>query len=58
MEMETYLDDNVVIPDWIKKMTREEKQAEIERLEKEAREEKARILAAKALKQGKCNNSF
>lgn len=52
MEMETYLDDNVVIPDWIKKMTREEKQAEIERLEKEAREEKARILAAKALKQG------
>ena len=64
MEMETYLDDNVIIPDWIKKMTREEKQAEIERLEmpwvvfeelnreKEAREEKARILAAKALKQG------
>ena len=34
MEMETYLDDNVIIPDWIKKMTREEKQAEIERLEK------------------------
>ena len=49
MEMETYLDDNVIIPDWIKKMTPEEKRAEIERLENEAREEKAKILAAKNL---------
>lgn len=47
MEMETYLDDNVIIPDWIKKMAPEEKRAEIERLEREAQKEKARIMSAK-----------
>ncbi len=41
--MEAYLDDNVIIPVWIKKMSREERQAEIKRLEKEAAREKSKI---------------
>lgn len=44
-----FLDDRVVIPEYIKKMTSEERRAEIERLEKEAREKKEknqRIVAA------------
>lgn len=35
-----FLDDRVVIPEYIKKMTSEERRAEIERLEKEAKEKK------------------
>lgn len=47
---ETYfLDDRVVIPEYIKKMISEERRAVIERLEKEAREKKEKnqkIVAA------------
>lgn len=35
MEMEKYLDDNVVVPDWIRKMTPEELEKAIKQLEKE-----------------------
>lgn len=39
-----YLDDNVVISDEVMKMTHEERQAEIARLEAEAAKEKERIF--------------
>ncbi|MBR1736533.1 MAG: hypothetical protein IJ736_05900 [Firmicutes bacterium] len=41
--MEDFLDDRVIIPDKIKRMSREERRAEIKRLEKIAAEEKERI---------------
>lgn len=44
--MDSYLDDRVIIPNEIKKMAKEERRAEIERLEKEAAQEKERILKA------------
>ncbi len=37
---EDYLDDNVVIPEYIKKMSVEEIEAEIQRLERELKEKK------------------
>lgn len=43
-EMELFIDDNVVIPEEILRMSSEERQAEIARLEAEARAEKQRIL--------------
>lgn len=43
-EKEYFIDDRVVIPDEIRRMTKEKRQAEIKRLEAEAAEEKARIL--------------
>ena len=42
--MEDFLDDRVIIPDYIKNMTEEELDAEIARLEAEAAAEKQRIL--------------
>lgn len=42
--MEDFLDDRVIIPEWVKAMTQEERQAEIERLEAIAKEEKRKIL--------------
>lgn len=42
--MEDYLDDNVIIPDDIKNMTKEELELEIAKLEAEAAAEKQRIL--------------
>ena len=43
-EVEYIIDDSpVVIPDYIKKMTKEELDAEIEKLQKEAREERDRL---------------
>ncbi len=42
--LDDYLDDNVVISDEIMKMTHEERQMEIARLESEAAKEKERIL--------------
>lgn len=48
-EKEYFINDNVIIPDWIKKMTPEEKRAEIARLEAEAKAEKERILKQKGL---------
>lgn len=44
---EDYLDDRVIIPDDIKKMSQDELKKEIAKLEAEARAEKARILAQK-----------
>lgn len=41
--MEDYLDDNVIIPEDIKKMTREQLKAEIERLEKEAADKQKQL---------------
>lgn len=41
--MENYLDDNVIIPEDIKKMTREQLKAEIERLEKEAADKRKQL---------------
>ncbi|MBQ8568471.1 MAG: hypothetical protein IJ446_04565 [Oscillospiraceae bacterium] len=43
-EKEYFINDNIVIPEWINKMTSEERHAEIERLEKIAKAEKERIL--------------
>ena len=43
-EKEYFIDDRVIIPDSIKKMTSEERRAEIERLEKEAAAKKQEIL--------------
>lgn len=43
MKEEYFADDRVVIPEYIKKMTSEERRAEIERLEKEARKKKRKI---------------
>lgn len=40
---EYYADDRLVIPDDIKQMTSAQRQAEIKRLEAEARREKSRI---------------
>lgn len=45
-----FIDDNVVIPDYIKKMSREELDTEIARLEAEAAKEKERIMKEKARK--------
>ncbi len=42
--LDDYLDDNVAISDEIMKMTHEERQTEIARLEAEAAKEKERIL--------------
>lgn len=43
-EVEYLIDDSpVVIPDYIKNMSKEELDAEIEKLEKEAREERDRL---------------
>ncbi|MBQ8928340.1 MAG: hypothetical protein IJ055_08745 [Oscillospiraceae bacterium] len=46
-EREYFIDDRVEIPEEIMKMTKEERQAEIERLEAEAAAEKSGILAKK-----------
>lgn len=43
---EDFLNDNVVIPEEILKMSPEERRAEIRRLEAEAAKEKERILKA------------
>ena len=43
-EKELFIDDNVVIPDYIKSMSLEEIESEIARLEAEALKEKERIL--------------
>lgn len=48
---EDYLDDRVIIPEEILKMTREERQAAIRSLETEARKEKERILMERKKKQ-------
>ncbi len=42
MKDEYFADDRVIIPEYIKKMSKEELEQEIERLEKEAKEKKAR----------------
>lgn len=42
MKEEYFADDRCIIPDEVKKMSKEELDAEIERLEKEAREKKER----------------
>ncbi len=42
--IESYIDEIVVIPEDIKKMTKEERQIEIAKLEAEAAAEKQRIL--------------
>lgn len=39
-----FINDNVVIPKWVRKMSKEEKDAMIAKLEAEARREKERIL--------------
>ncbi len=44
---EDYLDDNVVIPEYIKNMSVEEIESEIARLEAEAAKEKERISKTK-----------
>ncbi len=43
-EKEYFIDDRVIIPDYIKKMTKDELEAEIVRLEAEAAAEKKRII--------------
>lgn len=46
MKIEPYvLDDRVIIPDYIKKMTREELEAEIKRLEAKVIEKKKKAIA-------------
>ncbi|MFT3951186.1 MAG: hypothetical protein QM689_04430 [Oscillospiraceae bacterium] len=47
MEMESVLNDNVIIPKAIMSMSKEQMQKEIQRLEKESAEKKAEIIAAK-----------
>lgn len=42
--MELFIDDRVIIPNKIKNMSKEQLRVEIERLEKEAAEEKQKIL--------------
>ena len=44
--MEKFLNDNVVIPDEIMKMSKEERKSEIARLEAEAASVKAAILSS------------
>jgi hypothetical protein len=46
-EKEYFIDDRCIIPDDIKKMTREERQAAIKKLEAEALEEKKKLLKTK-----------
>lgn len=43
-EREFFIDDRVIIPDWIKKMSREEKQQMIKELEAEAAKKNERVL--------------
>lgn len=45
-----FQDDNVIIPDDIKKMTKEEKRKEIARLEEEAKKSKNSINQSRNLK--------
>ena len=47
-EKEYFIDDRVIIPDWVKKMTPEERRAEIARLESEAANKKQEILKQRA----------
>lgn len=47
--MENFLDDRVIIPEDIKRMSREELDAEIERLEKKAALEKQKRLQSRVL---------
>ncbi len=46
-EKEYFIDDRVIIPEYIKKMTKEQRLAEIASLEEEAKAEKERILKSK-----------
>ena len=46
-EKEFFIDDRVIVPDWIKKMSTEEKQKMIDELEAKAFKEKERILRSK-----------
>ena len=48
MEMEAVLNDRVIISDKIKAMSKEERLAEIKRLEQEAAKEKQRIMESRA----------
>lgn len=43
-EKEYFINDRVSVPEWIKKMTPEERRSEIKRLEKEQAEYAKRIL--------------
>lgn len=47
VEKEYFIDDRVTVPEKIRNMTHEERQAEIARLEKIARAEKEKILSKK-----------
>lgn len=49
MEKEYFIDDKVIIPERIRKMTPEEKSAEIARLEKEGTKKKQEILRKQAV---------
>ena len=49
-EKELFIDDNVVVPEEILKMTSEERKTEIARLETIAREERQRILESRQAK--------
>lgn len=46
-EKEYFINDNVIIPEEIRRMTKEERQVEIKRLEEEAAAEKQRLLKQK-----------
>lgn len=43
-EKEYFEDDRMIVPEWINKLTPDELDAEIERLEKEEAQKKAKIL--------------
>jgi len=47
MEMEAVLNDTVVIPERIKAMSKEQREAEIKRLEHEAEKKKQELLSGK-----------
>lgn len=46
-EKEYIINDNVIIPEYIKKMSREERDREIERIEKEHLEQKMKTASAR-----------
>ncbi|MCM1579552.1 MAG: hypothetical protein NC078_12220 [Ruminococcus sp.] len=46
-EREYFIDDRCIIPEWIKNMTPEQRKQEMMRLEKEAANEKEKILKSR-----------
>lgn len=53
-----FLDDSCKIPEYIKQMSKEERQREIERLEEEARQKRGKVSMKNRMTALRCKNQY